>query len=189
MDPRAQGGIPEKGGVKSLNRMIWEGQEIPDRTKYMMTKLLSPNLRVTLLQWTEVIHTKAHTNQVNLSSMLNYEADHYASQSQKCTNSLHPAPVPTFYMDNFTFYRPLDGWIESNIWTLIEHSMTHSTLLELTKKHCYHMALWLYDPHPLPAYPYVKATSAYSAAVQWYARSGQLPTADGMRTKGQGDDN
>ena len=26
---------------------------------------------------TEVIHTKAHTNQVNLSLMLNYEADHY----------------------------------------------------------------------------------------------------------------
>jgi hypothetical protein len=29
---------------------------------------------------------------------------------------------------------------------------------------------------------------AYSAAVQWYARLGQLPTADGMKDKGQRDD-
>jgi hypothetical protein len=29
---------------------------------------------------------------------------------------------------------------------------------------------------------------ACSAAVQWYARSGQLPTADGMKHKGQGED-
>ena len=53
---------------------------------------------------TEVIHTKAHTNQVNLSSLLNKEADHYASKSQNVVNCLHPAPIPTFFMDNFTFY-------------------------------------------------------------------------------------
>src|SRR6202050_4567963 len=95
---------------------------------------------------TEVIHTKAHPNQVNLSLLLNDEADHYASISQKCMNSLHLAPIPTFFMDNFTFYQPLDGWIELNIRTLVEHSITHSVLLELQKKHCYPMALWLYDP-------------------------------------------
>ena len=95
---------------------------------------------------TEVVHTKAHTNQVNLSSLLNYKADHYVSTSQKCTNSLHPAPIPTYYMENFTFYRPLDSWIKSNIRTLIEHSITHSILLKLHKKHHYRMALWLYDP-------------------------------------------
>ena len=50
------------------------------------------------------------------------------------------------------------------------------------------MAKWLYDPHPPPTYPYIKATAAYSAAVQWYARSGQLPTALGMKEKGQGED-
>jgi len=48
------------------------------------------------------------------------------------------------------------------------------------------MAKWLYDPHPPPTYPYIRATAAYSAAVQWYARSGQLPTAVGMKEKGQG---
>ena len=49
------------------------------------------------------------------------------------------------------------------------------------------MAKWLYDPHPPPPYPYIRATAAYSAAVQWYAWSGQLPTATGMKEKGQGE--
>ena len=61
-------------------------------------------------------------------------------------------------------------------------------LLELQNKHRYHMALWLYDPCPPPTYPYVKATSVYSAAVQWYAQLVQLPTPNGMKNKGQGDD-
>ena len=33
------------------------------------------------------------------------------------------------------------------------------------------------------------ATSAYTALVQLYARSGQLPMAEGMVQKGQGEDN
>ncbi len=39
------------------------------------------------------------------------------------------------------------------------------------------MAVWL------SSYPYTRATSAYSAAVQLYARSGQLPTADNLVRK------
>ena len=117
---------------------------------------------------TEVIHTKAHTNQVNLSSLLNKEADQYASKSQKVVNSLHPVPIPTFFMDNFTFYRPHDGWIESNIRTFIDHFFVQVLSLEILKKHRYRMAKWLYDPCPPPTYPYVRATVAYSAAVQWY---------------------
>ena len=39
--------------------------------------------------------TSRLTDQVKLSSLLNYEADHYASTSQKWANSLHPAPIPT----------------------------------------------------------------------------------------------
>jgi hypothetical protein len=136
---------------------------------------------------TEVIHTKAHTNQVNLSSLLNNEADHYASKSQNFVNSLHPAPIPTFFMDKFTFYHPHDGWIESNIRTFIDHFVVQASSLEILKKHRYRMAKWLYDPRPPPTYPYIRATAAYSATVQWYARSGQLPTAAGMKEKGQGE--
>ena len=71
--------------------------------------------------WTEVIHMKAHTNQVNLPSLLNDEADYYTSKSQNVTNSLHPAPIPTFFMDRFTYFQPHNGWIESNICTFVDH--------------------------------------------------------------------
>jgi hypothetical protein len=125
---------------------------------------------------------------VNFLSLINAEADYYASKSQSIVNSLHPAPVPTFFMDKFTFYRPKDGWIESNIRSFIEHFVIQDTLIELQKRNCYRMATWLYDPRSLPSYPYVRATAAYSVIVQWYARLGQLPTAAGMKDKGQGDD-
>jgi hypothetical protein len=35
--------------------------------------------------------------------------------------SIHPALTPTFYMDKFTFYHPIDRWIESiyePLWTI-----------------------------------------------------------------------
>ena len=136
---------------------------------------------------TEVIHMKAHTNQVNLPSLLNDEADHSASKSQNITNSLHPAPIPTFFMDRFTFFRPHDRWIESNIHIFINHFLVWNLSQDVLQKHHYRMAKWIYDPHPLPTYPYVKAMVAYSAVVQWYARSGQLPTAVGMKERGQGE--
>src|ERR1700677_1680560 len=56
---------------------------------------------------TAVNYTKGHSNEVTLASLLNYEADYYASKSQKVTNSTHPAPYPTFYMDEYTFYQPI----------------------------------------------------------------------------------
>jgi hypothetical protein len=113
----------------------------------------------------EVIHTKAHTNQVNLSSLLNNKADHYASKSQNIANSIHPAPVPTFFMDKYTFYRHHDGWIKLNIHTFVDHFVTQASLHEILQKHRYRMAKWLFDLHPPPTYPYIKVTAAYSAAV------------------------
>ena len=50
------------------------------------------------------------------------------------------------------------------------------------------MAMWLYDQWPPPTYPYMRTTSAYTALVQLYARSGQLPMAEGMGQKGQSAD-
>src|SRR6202050_3377765 len=137
---------------------------------------------------TEVIHMKAHTDQVNLPSLLNAKADHYASKAQEVVNSLHPAPTPTFFMDNYTFYRPKDGWIESNIRTFVDFCVVQSTSLKLQNGRHYQMTTWLYDPRPPPMYPYTRATAAYSAVVQWHARSGQLPTAAAMRERNQGDE-
>ncbi|KAK0219083.1 hypothetical protein IW262DRAFT_1437057 [Armillaria fumosa] len=45
------------------------------------------------------------------------------------------------------------------------------------------MASWLYDQRPPPAFLYTHTVSAYSAAVQLYARSGQLATASGLYQK------
>ena len=108
---------------------------------------------------------KAHTNQVNPPSLLNNEADHYASKSQNVTNSLHPTPIPTFFMDRFTFLWPHDRWIESNIHTFVDHSLVQNLSQDVLQKHHNRMAKWIYDPHPLPTYPYVKVMVAYSAVV------------------------
>ena len=50
------------------------------------------------------------------------------------------------------------------------------------------MATWLYNSHPPLVYPYIRTTAAYLAVMQWYICLGQLPTAAGMKDKGQGDD-
>ncbi|KAJ7797735.1 hypothetical protein B0H14DRAFT_2389432 [Mycena olivaceomarginata] len=47
------------------------------------------------------------------------------------------------------------------------------------------MVLQLYDTKPPPEYSYTHAYSAYSAVVQLYARSGQLPTADVLYSRGK----
>lgn len=83
-------------------------------------------------------------------------------------------------MDEFTFYRPEDGWIESDIRTFTDHFLSRAAADTISIGHSERMATWLYDPRPPPEYPYTKAVSAYTALVQWYARSGQLPTAESM---------
>jgi hypothetical protein len=94
------------------------------------------------------------------------------------------APIPTFFMDPYTFHREPDGWIESNIRYFVDHFNVISTTdrLALLPKHC--MSTWLYDPNPPPLWIYTKAFSAYTALVQLYARSGQLATAEGLCQKG-----
>ncbi len=49
------------------------------------------------------------------------------------------------------------------------------------------MVTWAHDDNPPPDYPYLKAVSARSAAVQLYARSGQLATADILKRRNQVD--
>jgi hypothetical protein len=86
-------------------------------------------------------------------------------------------------MNPYTFHCEPDGWVESNIRYFVGHFIAKSTanVLALSPRHC--MTTWLYDLNPPPPWIYTKATSAYTALVQLYARSGQLPTADGMYQK------
>jgi Reverse transcriptase (RNA-dependent DNA polymerase) len=130
-----------------------------------------------------VIYTKAHTNDISLPASLNRDADHYASSAQKLISSIPLAPIPTFFMNPFTFHRQTDGWIESNIRYFVDHFCAKATAdrLALLPKH--RMSTWLYDANPPPPWVYTKASSAYTALVQLYARSGQLPTAQGMFQK------
>ena len=131
-----------------------------------------------------VTYTKAHTDDISLPASLNREADHYASSAQKIISSIPIAPIPTFFMDPYTFHREPDGWIESSIRYFVDHFSAKSTAdrLALLPKH--RMSTWLYDPNPPPPWIYTKASSAYTALVQLYARSGQLATAQGLHQKG-----
>jgi hypothetical protein len=45
------------------------------------------------------------------------------------------------------------------------------------------MSTWLYNLNPLPLWIYTKASSAYTALIQFYAHSGQLVTVEGMCQK------
>jgi len=130
-----------------------------------------------------ITYTKAHTNDASLSASLNREADHYASSAQKVISSIPIAPVPTFFMDPYTFHRETDGYIESNLRHFIDHFTAKQTADRLALMPKHRMATWLYDSNPPPPWIYTKASSAYTALVQLYARSGQLATASGMCQK------
>jgi hypothetical protein len=92
-------------------------------------------------------------------------------------------------MNDYTLFRPIDGWIESNIRTFMDSFIARATANEVASTKSRHrMATWLYNTYSNPSYPYTRAFSSYSALVQLYARSGQLATAAGMKEKKQRDD-
>ncbi|KAJ7812315.1 hypothetical protein B0H14DRAFT_3752727, partial [Mycena olivaceomarginata] len=124
-----------------------------------------------------ISYTPGHSDEVSLPAHLNYEADHYASSAQRQPREILSAPIPTFFMDEYTFYSHNDSWIESNIMTYLptQHCCTSQAL---TSGHQLCMALHLYDPRPPPEFPYTQAYSAYSVLIQLYAQSDRLPTAD-----------
>jgi hypothetical protein len=130
-----------------------------------------------------VIYTKAHTTDITLPASLNREADHYASTSQKHIHTIPIAPSPTFFMDSYTFLRERDGWVESSVRYFVDHFSFKATAARLALLPKHRMSTWLYDLYPPPPWVYTKASSAYTALVQLYARSGQLPTAEGMCQK------
>ncbi|KAJ7343258.1 hypothetical protein DFH08DRAFT_702295 [Mycena albidolilacea] len=125
-----------------------------------------------------ISYTPGHSDEVSLPARLNYEADHYASSAQWQPREILSAPIPPFFMDEYTFYSHDDGWTESNIMTYLHKSRSLSTSQALASGHQLRMTLHLYDPRPPPEFPYTHAYSAYSVLVQLYVRSGQLPTAD-----------
>ncbi|KAJ7228423.1 hypothetical protein GGX14DRAFT_530225 [Mycena pura] len=132
----------------------------------------------------EISYTPAHTNEVSLPALLNFEADHYASSAQADAKRLLLAPIPTFFMDEFTFHTTDDEWIESSMRTYLHKTRARQSSRTLGYGHQNRMTIDLYDPTPPYEFPYTHAFSAYSALVQLYARSGQLPTADLLYSRG-----
>ncbi|KAK7014070.1 hypothetical protein VNI00_019432 [Paramarasmius palmivorus] len=128
--------------------------------------------------YTSLSYVKAHTDSTCIPSVMNAAADHYASSAQHVTTNILPAPIPTFFMDKYTtHYRPL-GWYEGNVRSLVETLLEVKLAKEVSKGLNLRMMPSIYENHPPPDYPYTRASSAYSAAVQLYARSGQLPVAN-----------
>jgi hypothetical protein len=130
-----------------------------------------------------ITYTKAHTNNTSLSTSLNREANHYTSVVQKVISSIPIAPVSIFFMDLYMFHWETDGWIKSNIRHFVNHFTAKATADRLVLMPKHRMLTWLYDLNPPPPWIYTKASSAYTALVQLYARSGQLATAEGMCQK------
>jgi hypothetical protein len=86
---------------------------------------------------TSVIHVKSHTNDQDIASLLNNEANHYASIAQNATHLLPVAPIPMFYMDQYTYYCETDSWIESNIRTFVNYFISRQTLTGLSSRNNY----------------------------------------------------
>jgi hypothetical protein len=122
-------------------------------------------------------YTKGHAETTLVPSILNHNADHYASRAQHNISSIIESPIPTFFMDPFIFFTPADGWIESNIRSFTDHSLARLTLHKLEGKPNFRMLRSLNNPTPPPNYPYLQAISSYSAMTQLYSWAGQLPTA------------
>lgn len=133
----------------------------------------------------KIKYTPGHSDDNTLETRMNDEADSLATSSQRIYKELPEAPPPTFYMNDFTFHNPTDGWVESNIPHYVDLKLIQQTLTSLNKGHSQRMSTWAHDGTPPPDYPYLKAVSAHSAAVQLYARSGQLATADILKKRNQ----
>ncbi|KAK0220176.1 hypothetical protein IW262DRAFT_1273548, partial [Armillaria fumosa] len=128
-------------------------------------------------------YTPGHSLEKSTPAILNSEVDHYTSWAQKHITKLPVAPIPTFFMDEYTFWMPADGWIESEIKSFMNSSLTKAKVQELAIGHQHRMASWLYDQCPPPTFLYTHVISAYLAAIQLCARSGQLATANGLYQK------
>ena len=134
---------------------------------------------------TQILYTPGHSTETTIEAKLNNEADFYASTSQKFFKDLPQALIPTFLMNDFTFWRRSEGWIESNISVYVDARMAQCCATQMGIGHSLRMSTWAHEKNLPPEFPYTRALSAYSAALQLYARSGQLPTADLLFARGK----
>ncbi|GBE80307.1 hypothetical protein SCP_0300220 [Sparassis crispa] len=80
-------------------------------------------------------------------------------------------------MDDYVLFSSSDGYIESDPSTYLSHALVAAVVDDRSFTPLRTLALPFYNDLPPPDYPYTRASSAYSALVQLYARCGQLDTA------------
>jgi len=79
---------------------------------------------------------------------MNRDADFYASHSHEFKSLVPQSPIPTFHMNEYTFYRDGDGWIESDIGDFINVSMALEMSTKLGIGNKYRMSTWAHDQSP-----------------------------------------
>jgi hypothetical protein len=127
-------------------------------------------------------HVKAHTSATDVPSRLNRVADAAAISAHYRPSLVPLAPLPTFFMDNFSLWCPLVGFIENNSLTFISAHLSQQVAHRLFFDSNQRMpGLEALTP---PTYPYERSSAGYSASVQLYARSGQLPTRALLASRG-----
>jgi hypothetical protein len=121
-------------------------------------------------------HVRAHTRSQDPVALANGLVDRLASSSQSLTIPPPPVPLPTFVMDKFTPYLPPYEYIDSHLPSLIQSLLASRSFFHASFSPQHILSPLFYDTHLPPLHPYTRASSSYSAVVQLYARSGQLPT-------------
>lgn len=118
-------------------------------------------------------YTPAHTHATSLAARANDYVDRLASAAHSAPLGAPQIPLPTFSLPDYCLHHSLYGYIESPVLpTLLSYSSPplHSAVAFLA------VTRVLYHPHSPPDHPYTRASSAYSATVQLYARADQLDT-------------
>ncbi|KAJ7364278.1 hypothetical protein DFH08DRAFT_949882 [Mycena albidolilacea] len=96
----------------------------------------------------KIVYTPGHSTEVSEPAHMNFEAAHYASSAQRYLNDVPVAPIPTFFMDDFTLFSNNDRWIKLNIHNYVAKSQIQcAATLAATTNH-ERMVLQLYDPKP-----------------------------------------
>ncbi|KAF5370395.1 hypothetical protein D9758_006983 [Tetrapyrgos nigripes] len=134
------------------------------------------SLLISLPNSPTISHVRAHTSQLDIPSQANALVDRHASLAQQLSTPPPYAPLPTFAMADYVLYHSSFGYIESGIPEVLKSLYRQVVVDPLSFSPAARMMRSLYDPHPPPSHPYLRASSAYSASIQLYLRSGQLPT-------------
>ena len=132
----------------------------------------------------QILYTLAHTSATSIPALTNDFVDDLTTYHCPPSPLLPALPLPTFFMPDFVLHAPSLGYIDaSSIPATIRNLNASSLLSDPLSRPNLTLFRSLYDTHPPPLHPYTRASSAFSATVQLYARSAQLDTAWTRRSR------